>query len=56
VLITSRKLRHYFQEYSISVITDYPLGVTPHFPKKTKWAVELGALNIDFKPRTAIKS
>jgi hypothetical protein len=22
----------------------------------TKWAVELGALNIDFKPRTAIKS
>jgi dsDNA-binding SOS-regulon protein len=25
VLITSRKLRHYFQEYSISVITDYPL-------------------------------
>jgi hypothetical protein len=26
VLITSRKLRHYFQEYSISVGTDYPLG------------------------------
>jgi hypothetical protein len=26
VLITSRKLRHYFQEYSISVITDYPLS------------------------------
>jgi hypothetical protein len=26
VLITSRKLQHYFQEYSISVITDYPLG------------------------------
>jgi dsDNA-binding SOS-regulon protein len=26
VLITSRKLRHYFQEYSVSVITNYPLG------------------------------
>jgi hypothetical protein len=26
VLITSRKLRHYFHEYSISVVTDYPLG------------------------------
>jgi hypothetical protein len=26
VLITSRKLQHYFQEYSISVVTDYPLG------------------------------
>jgi hypothetical protein len=25
VLITSRKLQHYFQEYSISVVTDYPL-------------------------------
>jgi hypothetical protein len=25
VLITSRKLRHCFQEYLISVVTDYPL-------------------------------
>jgi hypothetical protein len=25
VLITSWKLRHYFQEYSITVVTDYPL-------------------------------
>jgi hypothetical protein len=60
VLITSRKLRHYFQEYSISVITDYPLGDILRNQDATgrisKWAVELGALNIDFKPRTAIKS
>jgi hypothetical protein len=26
VLITSRKLWHYFQQYSITVVTDYPLG------------------------------
>jgi hypothetical protein len=26
VRITSRKLQHYFQEYSISIVTDYPLG------------------------------
>jgi hypothetical protein len=26
MLITSRKLQHYFQEYSISIVTDYPLG------------------------------
>jgi hypothetical protein len=26
ILITSRKLRHYFHKYSIAVITDYPLG------------------------------
>jgi hypothetical protein len=60
VLITSRKLRHYFQEYLISVVTDYPLGDILQNQDATgrvsKWAVELGALNIDFKPRTAIKS
>jgi ribonuclease HI len=60
VLITSRKLRHYFQEYSISVVTNYPLGDILRNQDATgrisKWAVELGALNIDFKPRTAIKS
>jgi hypothetical protein len=60
VLITSRKLRHYFQEYSISVVTVYPLGDILRNQDATgrisKWAVELGALNIDFKPRTTIKS
>jgi hypothetical protein len=60
VLITLRKLRHYFQEYSISVVTDYPLGDILRNQDATgrisKWAVELGALNIDFKPRTTIKS
>jgi hypothetical protein len=60
VLITSRKLRHYFQEYSISVVTDYPLGDILRNQdangRISKWEVELGALNIDFKPCTAIKS
>jgi hypothetical protein len=60
VLITSRKLRHYFQEYSISVVTNYPLGDILRNQDATrkisKWAVELGALNIDFKPCIAIKS
>ena len=27
ILITSRKLRHYFDEYKISVITAFPLGI-----------------------------
>jgi hypothetical protein len=60
VLITSRKLRHYFQEYSISVFTDNPLGDILRNQYATgrisKWEVELGALNIDVKPRTTIKS
>ena len=30
ILITSRKLHHYFDEYKISVITDFPLGDILH--------------------------
>jgi hypothetical protein len=60
VLITSQKLRHYFQEYSISVVTDNPLGDILQNQDATgrisKWVVELGALNIDFKPLTTMKS
>jgi ribonuclease HI len=60
VLITSRKLRHYLQEYSISIVIDYPLGDILRNQdasgRISQWAVELGALTIDFKPRTAIKS
>ena len=60
ILITSRRLRHYFDEYKISVITDFPLGDILHnrdaSGRISKWAVELGALEINFKPRTAIKS
>jgi hypothetical protein len=60
ILITSRKLRHYFDEYKITVITDFPLADILHNQDATgcisMWAVELGALSIDLKPRTAIKS
>jgi ribonuclease HI len=60
ILITSRKLRNYFDEYKITVIMDFPLADILHNQDATghisKWAVELGASSIDFKPRTAIKS
>jgi hypothetical protein len=60
VLVTSRKLRDYFQEYSITVVTDYPLGDIlwnqDANRRISKWAVELSALTIDFEPRTTIKS
>jgi ribonuclease HI len=58
--MTSRKLHHYFDEYKVTVITDFPLADILHNQDATgrisKWAVELGALSIEFKPRTAIKS
>jgi hypothetical protein len=60
ILITSRKLRHYFDAHKISVVTNFPLADILHNRDATrhisKWAVELGALTLDFKPRTAIKS
>ena len=57
ILITSRKLHHYFDEYKISVVTNFPLADILHNRDATgrisKWAVELGALEIKFKRRTA---
>ena len=42
------------------MVTDFPLGDILHNKDATgrisKWAVELGALNIDFTPCKAIKS
>jgi len=58
--MTSRKLQHYFEAYQVSVVTEFPLADILHNPEATgriaKWAMELGALHLDFKPRTAIKS
>jgi hypothetical protein len=60
LLITSRKLCHYFQSHKITVVTDFLLGDILHNRDAigciSKWAVELSALNVDFTPRKAIKS
>ena len=60
VLITSRKLIHYFQAHPVSVVTNFPTGDILHnreaVGRIVKWAVELGSFELDFKPRTAIKS
>ena len=60
LLITSRKLRHYFDEHKVTVVSNFPLGdvlcnqdATGHI---SKWLVELRAQNIEFVSRKAIKS
>src|SRR5436190_10864704 len=57
VLITSRKLVHYFQAHPISVVTSFPIGEILHNHDATgriaKWAVELGSFELTFQPRTA---
>jgi hypothetical protein len=60
LLIASRKLRHYFENHKITVVTDFSLGDILYNRDATgcisKWVVELAALNVDFTPRKAIKS
>ena len=60
LLIMSRKLRHYFDGHKIMVVTDFPprdiLRNRDATGRISKWAVELGVLNIDFSSRKAIKS
>jgi hypothetical protein len=60
LLITSRKLRHYFQAHKIVVPYSFPLGEIIHNRDANghivKWSVELGEFEIEFCPRQAIKS
>ena len=60
ILITSRKLRHYFEYYKITVVTEFPLGDILHNKEANgriiKWAVELGTYSIDFRSRPTVKS
>jgi hypothetical protein len=60
ILITSRKLRHYFQAHKIKVASSYPLGDILHNKdvngRVIKWSVELGVFSIEFTPQSTIKS
>ena len=60
ILITSRKLRHYFQAHKIKVASSYPLGDILHNKgangRVVKWSVVLGAFSIEFTPCSTIKS
>ena len=60
MLITSRKLVHYFQAHPILVVTSFPIGEILHNHNATgqiaKWAVELGSFELTYQPRMTIKS
>ena len=59
ILITSRKLRHYFEYYKIVVVTEFPLGDILRNKEANdciKWAVKLGTYSIEFRSRPTIKS
>ena len=60
ILVTSRKLRHYFEYYKIAVVTKFPLGDILHNKEANghiiKWAIEFGTYSIEFRSRPTIKS
>jgi pyruvate-formate lyase len=60
ILITSRKLRHYFDAFHIAVVTEYSLEDILRNKEASghiiKWAVELGAYTVEYRPRHMIKS
>ena len=60
ILITSRKLRHYFQAHKIKAASSYPLGDILHNhdanSRVVKWLVELGTFTIEFTSHSMIKS
>ena len=60
ILITSRKLKHYFDGYRVVVMTEYSLGDIIRNKdangRIVKWAMELCPFSLEFASRTTIKS
>jgi hypothetical protein len=60
VLLTARKLCHYFDDHKVIIVTRFSIGDIPHnkeaIGRIAKWTCELGAHDIKFWPRTTIKS
>jgi ribonuclease HI len=60
VLLTARKLQHYFDNHKVIVVTGFPIEDIIQnkeaVGRTTKWACELGAHDIEFRPRTVIKT
>jgi hypothetical protein len=60
VYMAARKLKHYFEEHPITVVSTTPLseiiGCKDAIGRVAKWAIELAAHTIQYKPRTTIKS
>jgi ribonuclease HI len=60
VLLTARKLCHYVDDHKVIVVTGFLIGDILHnkeaIGRIAKWVCELGAHDIEFRPRTAIKT
>ena len=59
LFITAKKLPHYFQAHTMIVLTSLPLKALfrslDFSGRISKWGAQLGAYDVRYKPRTAIK-
>ena len=60
VYFTAKKLKQYFQEHVITVVSTAPLseiiGCSDASGRVAKWAIQLADHTIHYEPRTMIKS
>jgi hypothetical protein len=60
VILTRRKLQHYFESHPVTVVSSFPLGEIIQCREASgriaKWAVELMGETLSFAPQKAIKS
>jgi hypothetical protein len=60
ILMTKRRLRHYFDAHPITVVSKYPLREVIQYLEAegriAKWALDLMGQSITYAPRSAIKS
>jgi hypothetical protein len=58
--MAAEKLKHYFEEHPITVVSTTPLleiiGCKDASGRVAKWAIELATHIIQYKPRTTIRS
>ena len=59
VVFSSRRLRHYFQSFTIMVMTDLPIRKVLQKPdvarRMARWVVELSEFDIHYEPRGPFK-
>ena len=59
LITAARKLKPYFQAYTIVVLTDQPLKIAMSSPeaagRMALWAIELSEFDVQYRPRTAVK-
>jgi hypothetical protein len=60
VIMTTRKLKHYFLAHTVRVVSDRPLARVLQSKEATgrvaQWGIEIGQYDVEFAPRWAIKS